>query len=336
VAIAVVVIVVALAAIAIGRAMFGPVTSSASAIASKVDPAIVDITTNLAYQNAGGAGTGMVLGPSGLVLTNNHVIEGASSIRVRDVGNGHDYSATVLGTDATHDIAVLQLKGASHLKTVTVGNSATLSMGEAVIAMGNAGGVGGAPSVATGVVEALGSSIVASDAVTGGSEQLTGLIQTNAPLEPGDSGGPLANRSARVIGIDTAGSAGYRFQSGAGAGFAIPIDSALAIAHQIESGLGSTTIHIGPAAFLGVQVVTSPFVSGALVTGVIAGSSADRAGLVDGDVIVALGEQSVDSPTGLTDLMQSHHPGDVVQVGWVDQFGAQHTATVHLTAGPPQ
>lgn len=106
----------------------------------------------------------MVLSSSGLVLTNNHVIEGASTIRVRDIGNDHDYSATVLGTDATHDIAVLQLKGASHLEAVTVGDSAKVSIGEAVIAIGNAGGVGGTPSVATGVVKAVGSSIVASDA----------------------------------------------------------------------------------------------------------------------------------------------------------------------------
>ncbi len=332
----VVVIVVALAVVALGAAILGPAATPASGVAAKVDPAVVDITTSLAYRNLGAAGTGVVLSPSGLVLTNNHVVEGAGTIRVRDVGSDRAYSATVLGTDVTQDIAVLQLKGASHLKTITVGDSTKVSTGEAVVAIGNADGVGGTPSVLTGVVEALDSSIVASDEVTGGSEQLTGLIRTNAPLEPGDSGGPLADRSARVIGIDTAGSAGYRFQSATGEGFAIPINAAFAVVHQIESGRGSTTVHVGPTAFIGVEVVASPFVSGAVVTGVVAGSPAARAGLADGDVIVSFAEQSVDSPTVLTGLMQTMRPGDEAPVGWVDQRGVQHTAVVRLTTGPPQ
>jgi S1-C subfamily serine protease len=328
--------VVVLGALAIGLAVSGPSKTPTSEIASKVDPGVVDVTTNLAYQNAELEGTGMVLSPSGLVLTNNHVIEGASTISVRDVGSGKRYTATVLGTDVTQDLALLQLKGASHLKTVTTANSSTVTKGEAVLAIGNAGGLGGTPTVATGVVEALDQSIVASDEASGATEQLSGLIETNAPLQPGDSGGPLVNRSARVIGMDTAASASYQFQSGSGGGFAIPMSSALAVATQIEAGHGSSAIHIGPTAFLGVLVEAVPGVDGAFVTGVASGSPAQAAGLVPGDVIVSLGTQSVNSPTALTRLIGNHHPGDVVQVGWLDQFGMQNTATVSLASGPPQ
>jgi S1-C subfamily serine protease len=322
--------------LAIGRAAFGPPESSAARTASKVDPAVVDITTTLAYRRVGAAGTGVVLGSSGVVLTNNHVIEGAGTIRVTDVGNGDAYRATVIGTDLTADIALLRLTGASHLDTVGLGDSSTVTTGAAVVALGNAGGMGGAPSISTGVVEALGSSIIANDEITGGSEQLNGLIQTNARLEPGDSGGPLVDRSGRVIGIDTAGSTSYQIESGSDEGFAIPIDAALDIARQIESGLGSAAVHIGPTAFLGVQVSASATVSGAVVAAVVAGSPAQRAGLVVGDVIVSVGDAKVESPSTLTDLMQSHHPGDVVTVTWVGRSATRHSATVSLATGPPQ
>ena len=205
-----------------------------------------------------------------------------------------------------------------------------------MLAIGNAGGLGGTPTVATGVVEALDQSIVASDEASGATEQLSGLIETNAPLQPGDSGGPLVNPSARVIGMDTAASASYQFQSGSRGGFAIPMSSALAVAAQIETGHGSSAIHIGSTAFLGVLVEAVPGVDGAFVTGVASGSPARAAGLVPGDVIVSLGTQSVNSPAALTRLIGNHHPGDVVQVGWLDRFGMQDTATVSLASGPPQ
>jgi S1-C subfamily serine protease len=315
-------------------------TADALQVAAKVDPGVVDVNTQLGYQGGSAAGTGIVLSSSGEVLTNNHVVEGATSTSVTDVGNGRTYTATVVGTDAADDIAVLQLSSASDLVTVDLGKSSTLSVGEAVVAIGNAGGVGGTPSVSSGAVKALDQSITASDEVSGISEQLNGLLETSATLEPGDSGGPLVESSGRVVAIDTAASSGFQFQSGSSQNFAIPIDHALAVAKQIEAGDGSPTIHVGPTAFLGVEVEPASSVpdsssgSGAAVAVVESGSPAEQAGLATGDVIDSLDGHIVDSPDTLSTFMESHHPGDTVQLGWTDSSGQQHTASVQLATGP--
>lgn len=332
-------VVVAFAGVLAGRASF--VSSghpsgapAASGVAAKVDPGLVDVDTQLGLEDKAAAGTGMVLNASGEVLTNNHVIEGATSVSVTDIGNGRTYSARVVGTDKTDDVAVLQISGASGLATVTIGDSSKLLVGQAITAIGNAGGTGGTPSVATGDVTALDQAITASDEVDGSVEELTGLVQTNADLQPGDSGGPLVDNSARVVGIDTAASAGFQFQSGSRQAYSIPIDEAVSIARQIEAGEASSTIHIGPAALLGVDVESSPATPGAAVVEVEADSPASGAGITNGDVITSLGGQTVDSPTDLTNLVESHHPGDDVKVGWVDALGHQHSATVILAVGP--
>ena len=179
---------------------------STSQIAARVSPGLVDVVSTLGDQNAEAAGTGMVLTSTGEVLTNNHVIDGATSISVTDIGNGKTYTATVVGYDKTKDIAVLQLQNASGLQTVNLGDSSTVTVGQNVVAIGNAEGKGGTPSVVTGSVTALNQSITASDEGSGNSEQLSGLIQTNAPIQPGDSGGPLVNSAGQVVGIDTAAS----------------------------------------------------------------------------------------------------------------------------------
>ena len=193
-----------------------------------------------------------------MILTNNHVIDGATSISVTDIGNHQTYTASVVGYDRTKDIAVLQLHNASGLQTATLGNSSNVSVGEDVVGIGNAGGTGGTPSAAGGTVTALNQSITASDDGDGTSEQLSGLIETNADIQPGDSGGSLVNTSGDVLGMDTAASAGtsfqYNGQSSGTQGFAIPIDTALSIAKTIEAGSGSSTVHIGETAFLGVEI----------------------------------------------------------------------------------
>jgi S1-C subfamily serine protease len=191
---------------------------STSQIAADVDPALVDINTNLGYQNASAAGTGIVLTSTGEVLTNNHVIEGATSISVTDIGNGKTYKATVVGYDDSKDVAVIQLSGASGLKTANIGNSDTVGAGDNVVALGNAGGVGGTPSLATGQVLALNQSITASDESSGLSENLTGMIESNADIQPGDSGGSLVNQYGQVIGMDTAASSGYSISPNGGDG----------------------------------------------------------------------------------------------------------------------
>ena len=194
---------------------------SASQIAARVDPGLVDVISTDGYQQATSEGTGIVLTSTGEVLTNNHVINGATSIKVVDVGNGKTYTAAVVGYDATQDVAVLQLQGASGLTTASLGDSSSVQTGDSVVALGNAGGKGGTPSVATGSVTALNQSITASDDLSGVSEQLTGLIETNADIQPGDSGGSLVNAYGEVIGMDTAASSAC--QSGQSAGPVGPV-----------------------------------------------------------------------------------------------------------------
>lgn len=200
---------------------------------SGVQAAIVDIDTSL-LDGAASAGTGIVLMSSGVVLTNNHVVDGGQAISVRLTATGATFSATPIGVDLTHDIAVLQLQGASGLPTAPIGDSSSVQVGDSVTALGNAQGRGGAPAVATGTVTALGQQITASDAAGQNAENLSGMIQTDAPIQPGDSGGPLVNGNGLVIGIDTAASAGGRgVARSAVQAFAIPIDTAINYAHQI-------------------------------------------------------------------------------------------------------
>lgn len=306
-------------------------TSSAGAA---VDPAVVDIVTTLGYQGGKAAGTGIVLTPTGEILTNHHVVQGATGISVTDVGNGRTYSGSVVGYDASDDIAVVQLSGASGLKTAQLADSSKLVIGQPVVAVGNAGGVGGTPSEAPGTVTALNRTINAADD-NGSSEQLTGLIQTSARLVSGDSGGPLVDSAGKVVGVDTAGSSRFSFRNASAGGFAIPINKALSIAHQITSGQSSSTVHIGPSAFLGVKIRPSTDGnSGADVAGVVSGSPAAHAGVAAGDVITSVGGRAVSSPTDLSSVMQLHHPGDRVTLGWFDGDGGAHTATLSLATGP--
>ncbi len=230
---------------------------STSQIASRVDPGLVDVVSTLGDEQATAAGTGIVLTSTGEILTNNHVIDGATSIKVTDVGNGRTYTAKVVGYDASQDVAVIQLQNASGLTVASLGDSSTVRTGDNVVALGNAGGKGGTPSVAAGTVTALNQSITASDEGSGNSEQLTGLIETNANIQPGDSGGSLVNAYGQVIGMDTAASSGTQTQSQSGQtaeqAFAIPINEATSIAKQIAAGTTSTNVHIGATGFLGIE-----------------------------------------------------------------------------------
>lgn len=313
-----------------------------SQIVSKTDPAVVDVVSTLGNQNGTASGTGIVLTSSGEVLTNNHVINGATSIKVRDVGNGQAYTASVVGYDATHDVAVIQLQGASGLQTADLGNSSTVSVGGKVVAVGNAEGQDGTPSVATGKVTGLDQSITASDASAATSEQLTGLIETNAGIQPGDSGGPLLNPAGQVIGIDTAASTGSSFQlnsATATQAFTIPINEALSIARQIEAGTSSATVHIGSTALLGVEIASASQLggsagAGAQVAGVEPGSGAANAGLTAGDVITSVGGHSVGSASDVRSALSGYRPGDKISITWTNQASQSQSATVVLGTGP--
>lgn len=214
------------------------------AIAAATAPALVDVATTLA-DGTRAAGTGMVIDSGGGVLTNNHVIEGALSISVTDVGNGRTYAATVVGYNRSADVAVLRLTGASGLKTVELGDSSRVRVGDGVVAIGNAHGVGGAPVYSGGHITATNRTINAEDQADGSTQTLTGLLETDAPIVSGDSGGALVDTSGEVIGMITAGSAGFRFQ--AGYGYAIPVNRALAVARQIVSASSPISVRTGPA-----------------------------------------------------------------------------------------
>jgi S1-C subfamily serine protease len=311
----------------------------ASTLAS-VETGVVDVDTALAYEQETAAGTGIVLTGSGEVLTNNHVIRGATRIRVRDVITGRTYSARVLGYSVSSDVALLKLQGASGLRTAAIGNSSAVRLRQPVTAVGNAGGVGGRPTVTAGKITAVNSAITVSDG-KGSSQRLTGLIGTDASVQPGDSGGPLLSSSGRVLGILTAAASGFEFRSTGNAGYAIPINRALAIAHQIESRRSSSTVHVGPTAFLGVLTrADNPGfgegVRGALVEAVVPGTAAARIGLRPGDLLTFFDGHGILSPRALTNLVLSVAPGAKVQVRWIDGVGGSHAATVRLGSGPPQ
>jgi S1-C subfamily serine protease len=349
---------------------------STSQIASRVDPALVDVVSTDGYQGATSAGTGIVLSSTGEVLTNNHVVNGATSIKVTDIGNGKTYTATVVGYDASHDVAVIQLQDASGLTTASLGNSSTVQTGNSVTALGNAEGKGGTPSVAPGTVTALNQSITASDELSNVSEQLTGLIETNAPIQPGDSGGSLVNSYGQVIGMDTAAGSSDQPQSQSSTAtatqaYAIPINEAVSIAQQIESGTTTADVHIGATAFLGVEIGSSSTgssgsngfggsngsngfggfggfggqsgqsgqgsqgsTSGVSVAGTVSGSPAASAGLTQGDTITAIAGQSVNSAEDVAHSLVKYHPGNSISVTWVDASGQSQTANLTLTTGP--
>lgn len=304
---------------------------------------VVVVNTKLSYQSGAAAGTGIVLTSSGEVLTNNHVIRGATSVDVVVPGTTHHYFGKVVGYDISADVAVIQLSGASNLKTASLGNSSMLTTGQSVKAVGNAGGTGTLTS-ATGTITGLAKAITVSDD-QGGTEQLTGLIETNAALEPGDSGGPLLSSSGRVIGMDTAAATTVGFRTvAANDSYAIPINTAITIAKQIESGKASAVVHIGPTAFLGVEIAQTSSntgfggasVAGGLIARTVAGGPAASAGLTPGDLIIAVNGKSISSPSAVTSIIVTKKPGAKITVTYTDQSGTSHMTTVTLGSGPPQ
>jgi len=315
------------------------------AIANKVDPAVVDVNTSIADPLGGrvqGAGTGMVVTSTGQVLTNNHVIAGATSIRITIAGHSGTYAAQVVGADPADDVALLQIQGVSGLPTVTLADSSNLTVGQEVVAIGNALGQGGTPTVTEGTISGLGRSINVADD-RGSSEHLTGLIQTDAPIQPGDSGGPLVNSAGQVVGMLTAAARGSFGQPAARVGFAIPTGTALGIVNQIRAGHASSDIILGQTGFLGVVVrdmdaaaaaqLGLDVTTGALVVGVNLGSPAAGAGIRQDAVITEIDGHKIASTTELGSTLHQHKPGDQVRVTWVDRTGT-HTATVSLIAGP--
>jgi serine protease Do len=326
-----------LTALAAVLALVAPATSAAApadiaAAAAAVEPAVVQVTTKIDYQQAIGTGTGMVIDPGGVVLTNYHVVAGANTI-TGTVG-GRDYPIDLVGYDRKNDIAVLQLRGAGGLPAAPIGDSGQVVVGEPTVGLGNARGVGAPLTHETGPVTALNRTVNAEDALTGSSEEVNGLIEVAADVRPGDSGGPLVNGAGQVIGVVTA--ASVNFQMGpAGKGFAIPINDAMAVANQIRSGAPSASIHIGQPTLLGVGVGTQARNGGGIIVrDVMLGGPAAQAGLAVGDVLTNLDGTALDSATTLTYVLDRHYPGDVVDLTWIDRSGQERTGKATLVSGP--
>lgn len=312
-----------------------------NAVAAKVQPGMVDIYTQLST-GLSGAGTGVILNPTGEVLTNNHVIEGSTSISVVHIASGQRYTAVVVGVVPSEDLAVLQIQGAANLPTVPLGKSSSVKVGDPIVALGNAGGAGGAPHTVSGTVQALNQTITATDLDGNHPETLSGLIQIDAPLEPGDSGGPLINKSGQVIGINTAASATRRFRAvGDAVGFAIPIDRAMPLVAQIQAGQASATVRLGYPGQLGVIMsepapATTPGAApeGVLVAEVMPGSPAASAGVVPGDVLTEVDGEAATSPDQVSGLIKKRRAGEKLNFSWIDESDRRRNATVILAPGP--
>ena len=309
---------------------------NADAIAAKIDPAIVDINTVVGSSQA--AGTGMIITSTGEILTNNHVVDGSTSIEVTISGHSQTYTAHVIAADPSADIAVIKVDGLSGLPIVSFASSSSVNVGDLVVALGNALGQGGAPAVSQGSVVALDQTITASE---GGSksEQLTGMIQSDATIYPGDSGGPLVNSSGQVIGMITAGNVqGFRSQA-SNVNYAIASDNILSVVNQIRSGQTSAQIIYGQVGFMGVSVQTLDAAtasqlglsvsSGALVATVQSGSPAAAAGITRYSVITSVGGTAITSSDTLGTAIRAHKPGERVSVTWVTTSGT-HNATLTL------
>jgi S1-C subfamily serine protease len=281
----------------------------------------------MTYDDARGAGTGMVLTPDGEVVTNHHVVEGATSIRVTVMTTGRTYVAKVVGTDARDDVAVLGLTGASRLRTVTPGTDG-VEVGDKVTAVGDANGTPSHLSAAGGRVLSTNQSITTQDDGTAAGERLTGLIQISSDVISGDSGGATYASDGKVVGMTTAASSGGTDV----VGYAVPITKVVRIANDLENGVAGSRYVYGYPAFLGVGLAPT----GTTVQGAFSGTGAARAGITAGDRITSVGGTRVRTAAQLHAAIARLSPGDRVGIGWTDADGTAHTATVTLGTGPVQ
>ncbi|HUB69366.1 MAG TPA: trypsin-like peptidase domain-containing protein [Acidimicrobiales bacterium] len=334
------------------------------AIAATVEKATVDITA-VGPEQGEDEGTGMVLTASGVVLTNNHVIEGSTQLSAQVDGTGPVYSATVVGTDASADVAVLRLHGGGPWQTVHIGNSASVSVGDAVVAVGNSLDLPGPETVTTGLISAAGRTITIGDPTIGTTETLPGLLQTSAAISSGNSGGPLVDSSGEVIGMTTAAATSTGpGQTASDVGFAIPIDRAISIEHQIMRGRPSAAVEIGSPPATGLDLVSvpcaegfdgclplgfgefgeaplgnfgiyqPPVAQGAVVAAVEHRAPTPGPGLAVGDVITSFDGHAVDSPEQVSSLVSGLKVGQEVGLAWVNQNGSHGSGTLELVRGP--
>jgi putative serine protease PepD len=282
------------------------------AILAKVEPAVVDIQARSG--RSGGQGTGIVVDAAqGLVVTNAHVVEAGTTITVTAPTDKQARTATLVGANTDRDVAVLKVDPAG-LVGAELGSSGDVQVGDDVVAIGNALGLRGDPSVTRGIVSGLGRTV----------GDLVGMVQTDAAINPGNSGGPLVNAAGQVIGINTA-VAGQAQNIG----FAIPIDTVRTIMAQLTGGQAAA-----PTAFLGVSTTDADDGSpGAVVADVTAGSPADVGGIRVGDRIVSVDGAAVPGAGELKGVVQAHKPDETVKVTVV-RDGKEQTFSVKLGRRP--
>jgi S1-C subfamily serine protease len=320
-------------------------TSSIAAALATITPSVVIINDTITTESSGdgngggffggngsfggsstssAAGTGIIISSDGDVVTNAHVVNGATDISVT-TADGKKHSATIVGLDATADLAVIKIAGVSGLTPATFASSAKVAVGDSVIAVGNAEGYGGAPSVTEGIISAKNRSLSDED------ENLSGLFQTDAAINPGNSGGPLVDTNGHVVGINTAVATGSTSEPAQDIGFSIPSDTITKELPALLAGKGATSSgsSTSSGAFLGVSVGDSSDGSGAVIEAVEAGSPAASAGLEAGDVNTALAGQQITDANDLVSAVQAEKPGDTVSVT-IDRNGSSGRVRVTL------
>jgi S1-C subfamily serine protease len=312
------------------QATAGESTATPATAAQKVG--IVTINTVLDYSSdEQAAGTGTILTSNGYILTNNHVVEDSTSITVTVQSTGQKYTATVVGTDKTADVAVLKLSGASGLTPIKFASTEKVTTGESIYSVGNAEGTGSLVT-AVGTVGATDQSLTVGSDSSDASENLTGLIELNSDVVSGDSGGPLFDKSGQVIGMVTAASSGSQVVTG----YALSIAQVLKVANAIESGSSSSDIVLGYPAFAGINIAedATTTTAGVPVASTFPGYPADKAGISTGDIITAVNGVAVTTATQLSAAVQAHKVGDTVTMTYLDASGATQSASVTLVGGP--
>ena len=315
-----------------------PVVPTTEEVAARVTPAVVTLSANRGWR--GISGTGIVLTADGTVLTNHHVVTGATDISAVSPHTGASYDVAVLGYDTTLDIAVLQLGSAAGLPVAAVTESPLPQPGAPVTAFGNADG-GGVVVPAPGTVVAVDKTVSVRDSMDGSLRRLSGMLQVDAAIRPGDSGGPLVDAFGTVVGVNTAGALepDPAVVPDPPEAYAVPIGIALDVVDQVRTGTSAGTVHVGPTPLLGVSVTTGRTggqETGAEVLWVGYGTPAAGTDLEIGDVIVAFDRRPVSSTADLEEMLMARRPGDSVEIGWLDAAGQRRTATLTLDAGPPR
>nr|WP_040751256.1 trypsin-like peptidase domain-containing protein [Nocardia transvalensis] len=304
-----------------------------AAVASTIEPHLANVNVALRPAGTSAAGSGIVLTADGEVLTSHHVVKGADSITVGDIGTGGQYSATVLGYDSDADIALLALSRAGGLPVARIGSSGALRIGDEVLAVGNAGGTG-SPTATPGTVTGLDSSIVARNSADYSRKELTGMVEIAAPVTSGQSGGALADRYGAVVGVITAATGDVSKAAGRASGYAVPIDRAMGVVRQIRSGTATETVHVGPTATLGV-ITQDAKPSGARIESALYGTPAYAAGLSEGEVITGIDGREIGSVRALKAALNLRKPNDSVHLDVLDADGSQRSVVVVLAPGPP-